>query len=396
MKKKFLFTALAMCVIFGFVACGGEDEGSGNSSSSSSSSTTSYYISFETANFAVESDSQMVTSVSSVEKNAGDTFTASDIPSFTVRSGYKIAGWYFDAAHTQAFASFSVTEAVRLYGKFTTTDGTEVPTYLVTYNSEYSTHSSQTTDKYIRLQTPTSTKKLFEGWYYDSNYTKRAVQGDTVDKDTTVYAKWISYDAVNAGVGATFSGHDYVPKIDWYTRTTERNNEINDYDYTKATEFSTEKTSTNYYVVGLWSFDNAVLYSSKFDRMHAKVRKGAIENMNMACHYNRSIRSDVPNEVGGKVDMTKIDVFIAVKATGAGTVTASIKTADGETCPTGVTALVNESGTVLAAQKNQTGDARDCTLTANVTSAGNIFLVTSRNEDDSGGIDVYSMNFSAN
>ena len=60
--------ALAMCVIFGFVACGGEDEGSGNSSSSSSSSTTSYYISFETANFAVESDSQMVTGVSSVEK----------------------------------------------------------------------------------------------------------------------------------------------------------------------------------------------------------------------------------------------------------------------------------------------------------------------------------------
>ena len=217
-----------------------------------------------------------------------------------------------------------------------------------------------------------------------------------MDKDTTVYAKWISYDAVNAGVGATFRGHDYVPEIDWYTRPTENNNEINDYDYTKATEFSTEKTTTKYYVVGLWSFDNAVLYSSKFDRMHAKVSKGAIENMNMACHSHRSIRSDVPNKVGGKVDMTKIDVFIAVKATGAGTVTASIKTADGETCPTGVTALVNESGTVLAAQKNQTGDARYCTLTANVTSAGNIFLVTSRNEDDGGGIDVYSMNFSAN
>ena len=408
MKKFFNILAILFavsCVSFGFIACDNADdensENSGNSENNGENTETSFTISFDTGNFAVKaSNDQTRTSVSSVKKNKGDNFAETDIPGFIVRTGYKFAGWYFDSDYTKPFASFSVTEDVRLYGKFITEDDKEIKTYLVTYVSEGSTHKPVTTDKYIYLPTlPDSNgcEKLFTGWFYDKNYTHSANFGDTISEDTTLYANWTPWSAItNAGSGATFEGHEYVSIVDWYTRTAEKNPESSEYDYTKASQFTSGTDKVRYFVApGLWQFENTVLYSSNFNRMNVNAKSGKMESLYMQSHSEKARRTSVPETVGAKVDMQKLDAFVAVKATEAGIVTASINTADGASYPTGCTALVDESGTVLAAQKNQTGDARKCTLTATVMKAGNVYLVTSRNDDTNGGINVYSIEFKA-
>ncbi|MBQ6780311.1 MAG: hypothetical protein IJP62_03650 [Treponema sp.] len=408
MKRTFLFAFMAMFAVFCFVSCGSDDDSSNDNNSSGDNTSkpdesVSYKISFDFANFLVKSaDDQTVGSMSSAVKSKNEQFTADDLPKatdYTIKTGYTLVSWYMDAARTQAFSPFYVTEDSRLYAKFTTSDGQAVPTYVLTYISEYEVEKCPKTTSGVltaaMLKGFTGYEKYFCGWYYDSNYTQPALYGDTVDKDTTLYAKWIALSDVNPGAGTTFTNHAYPSEVNLYTRTSERNLDTAEYDYTKTNSFSS--TSMNYYVApGVWNFDGAVLYSNKFDRMQIKTKKGALSNLYMSCHSNKAYRSDVPSQVGGSVDMTKIDVFIAVKATGAGTVEASLTTgkSDSDTTPTGVAALVDANGTVLAALKNDTKD-QAATLTANVTSAGNVFLVYSRNEDSGGGIYVNSMTFTA-
>lgn len=395
---------MAMFVTFCFVGCGSDEDSSNDNNHSVDTTptvdeTVSYKISFDFANFLVKSaDDQTVGSMSSAVKYKNQQFTADDLPKttdYTIKTGYKLVGWYMDAAYTQAFSPFYATKDSRLYAKFTTSDGQAIPTYVLTYQSEYAVEKCPKTTSSVltslMLKTFTGYEKYFCGWYYDSNYTRLALYGNTVDKDTTLYAKWISPSAINPTAGVTFTNHAYPSNIDLYTRGSDKNLNTGEYDYTKASEFTSQ--NTNYYIApGVWTFDQAILYTSKFDYMCIKTNNAAWENLYMGSSGNSV---SVPNQVGGGVDMTKLDEFIAVKATGAGKVEASItKGKNNEvTSPTGVVALVDANGTVLAAVKNDSKD--DATLTANVTSAGNVFLVFSRNEDSRGAIYVNSVTFTA-
>ena len=406
MKRNFLFfgTLLFVASAFCFVACSSGDDSDGNNTISSNTTpvvdeSVSYTITFDTSNFAVTSESdQTVTSVSSVTKYKNAQFTSADLPTVTVKSGYKLAGWYMDAAHTQAFSSFYATENVRLYAKFATEAGVDVPNYVITYESEYDVAKPKTTSGLLTsLHVPrfTGYDKLFCGWFHDSNYTNQAIFGDTVDKDTTLYAKWLLPGTVSPGSGAIFADHEFPEELDLYTRTTgEKDPDIGTYAYTKATEFSSTSTSINTYIApGLWNFDGVVLYSTYFDYMGLKGKNSKSTLLNFGSSRNNL---EVPNLVGGAVDMKKLEAFVAVKATGAGTVSASIKkgaNTDKNSSFAGVVALVNENGTVLAAIKND--DKEKATLSADVTSLGNIYLVFSRNGDDGGMLYVESMKFTA-
>lgn len=428
MKRKFLCIALAMFAAFCFVGCGSDDDDSqngnntskvdesdGNNTSGDNTNTPQvddssgntptvdesvpYKISFDFVNFLVKSESdQTVTSMSSAVKYKNQQFTADDLPKasdYTIKTGYSLVGWYMDAKYTQAFSPFYVTEDSRLYAKFTTSTGEAVPTYVLTYNSEYEVEKCPKTTSGIltstMLKTFTGYEKYFCGWYYDSNYTHPTLYGDTVTKDTTLYAKWISPSAINPGAGATFTNHAYPSAIDLYTRETETKNiNTGEYDYTRTNANSFSGSTTYHIAPGVWKFDDALLYTGRFSRMWINTNNGAWRNFYMTANT-----ASVPNQVGGSVDMTKLENFIAVKATGAGKVEASFKKGknDEVTTPTGVAALVDANGTVLAAVKNDSKDA--ATLTANVTSAGNVFLVFSCNEDSRGAIFVNSMTFTA-
>ncbi|MBQ7539009.1 MAG: leucine-rich repeat protein [Treponema sp.] len=423
MKRKLLFIGAMIFTLslFCFVACSSSDDSDGNNTISSNTTpvsdedssddtntpsgdttpavdeSVSYSISFDTANFSVHSDSdQTVTWVSGISKYKNSKVTSDDLPSFTVKSGYKLAGWYMDAAHTQEFSPFYITENKRLYAKFTTTSGEAITTYILTYNSEFDVAKPKTTNGlltkdmvpfYIR-----GYEKYFCGWFYNQSFTERAMWGDTVTQDTTLYAKWISPSAITPGSGATFEGHEYVSGIDWYTKGEE--NPDTRSKFTKATNFS--QNGSYHACNDLWTFEGAVLYPNMFDRITAVVKNGKITKLNMY-GAEGAANNTLPYQVGGTVDMTQRENFIAVKASGAGTVSAVIekKPDTSVTSPTGVAALVDESGTILAAVKNDT-EKETVTLSADVTSAGNVYLIYSRNEDSSGSINIYSIEFITN
>ncbi len=106
----------------------------------------------------------------------------------TTKSGYTFKGWYYDSGFTnEAFADDPLTTDVTLYAKW------ELNTYTITYNSNGGTSVSQATGVTTLPSTlPTTTREgyAFVAWYIDSALTTRAVAGETIEEDTTLYAKW--------------------------------------------------------------------------------------------------------------------------------------------------------------------------------------------------------------
>ena len=69
----------------------------------------------------------------------------------------------------------------------------ELNTYTITYNSNGGSSVSQATGVTTLPSTlPTTTRAgyTFVAWYIDSALTTRAVAGETIEEDTTLYAKW--------------------------------------------------------------------------------------------------------------------------------------------------------------------------------------------------------------
>lgn len=404
MKRKLLFIGATIfsLSLFCFVACSSSDESSNASNENSGNSTpvvdesVSYSISFDTSNFSVNSETdQTVCMLPGISKYKNSQVTSADLPSFTVKSGYQFVGWYMDPQHAQAFAPFYLNEGKRLYAKFTSTSGEAVPNYILIYNSEFDVAKPKTTSGILTTHMASTNiggyEKYLCGWFYNQSYTNRVMVGDRITKDTTLYGKWIPPSTISPGNGATFEGHEYVSDIDWYVKGTEANPDTRSKDFTKATDFSQD---TDYHAAaGMWTFDNAVVYSRQTDRVVASVKNGKIKKLYLSAGSG-STHNMIPYQVGSSVDMTQLQGFIAVKATGAGTVSAVIEkgASSSDANPTGVAALVNDSGTILAAVKNNTSGEK-ITLSADVTSAGIVYLIYSRNDDTGGRISVYSMTF---
>lgn len=129
------------------------------------------------------------------EENGGSTVTdlteqtalPSPLPTPT-KSGYTFLGWYYDSSFTQkATAGDELTADVTLYAKW------ELTTYTITYNTNGGSSVPQTSNA-TQLPTPlpTTTKAshVFAGWYYDNLFTQKAVAGDELTTNVTLYAKW--------------------------------------------------------------------------------------------------------------------------------------------------------------------------------------------------------------
>jgi uncharacterized repeat protein (TIGR02543 family) len=65
--------------------------------------------------------------------------------------------------------------------------------YTITFNSNGGTSISdieEATELPTPLPTPTKSGYTFVNWYYDSAFTQKATAGDTIEANTTLYAKW--------------------------------------------------------------------------------------------------------------------------------------------------------------------------------------------------------------
>lgn len=116
----------------------------------------------------------------------GETIKAPPTPT---KNGYIFDGWYTDSAYTKLWNfDTAVEENLTLYAKWTPC------TYTVTYSIQ--NHGSAITSEKNLSFLPNPLPVLeeagweFQGWYLDENYTQKAIDGQILTKDITLYAKW--------------------------------------------------------------------------------------------------------------------------------------------------------------------------------------------------------------
>ena len=131
------------------------------------------------------------TAVDYVRVGAGDTVTAPTNPIADV--GYEFDGWFTDAEGENPYKfAAQIHESIILYAKWA------LDTFTVTYEMNGVSNAGENPAFYT-IETPTfalaapadSEGYVFEGWFYDANFTNPAsqvIQGTTGDK--TFYAKW--------------------------------------------------------------------------------------------------------------------------------------------------------------------------------------------------------------
>lgn len=109
------------------------------------------------------------------------------------RVGYKFLGWCVDESLTTlAIASDPIYSNKTLYAKW------EINRFTITYDSRGGTifpSVSNSNSLPFSLPTPTRDNSIFLGWYYELTFNTMAVGGEFVDRDVTLYAKWLDvYD----------------------------------------------------------------------------------------------------------------------------------------------------------------------------------------------------------
>ena len=116
-------------------------------------------------------------------------------PNNPVKNGYEFEGWYTDQSLTNRFnfQTRLINSNITLYAKWVIAG--QMPVYKVdfSYTSNETIYSQKVSsgDFVSKPTDPTRAGYEFEGWYKDSNYTEPYnFDNDTVDADTTIYAKW--------------------------------------------------------------------------------------------------------------------------------------------------------------------------------------------------------------
>lgn len=120
------------------------------------------------------------------------TVTALENAPVTSREGYVFAGWYLDKVMSvQATFPLIVTSDMTLYAKWVKV------VYCVSFDSNGGTYiSDEETDFLQSAPSPRRAEHKFEGWYLDSTLTTPAAFPLTVDKDITLYAKWLKTSGI--------------------------------------------------------------------------------------------------------------------------------------------------------------------------------------------------------
>lgn len=101
--------------------------------------------------------------------------------------GYKFIGWYTDnVLKTPVVLEAELSANLTLYAKW-------VAVYSVTYNNNGHGEAIEAKNKISELpELPVLVSEgyEFDGWYYDQSFTKQANDGDVLNKNVTLYAKW--------------------------------------------------------------------------------------------------------------------------------------------------------------------------------------------------------------
>ena len=142
----------------------------------------SYNISF---------DSNGGTDVESITST--NIFSKEDEP-IPYKNGYIFKGWFYDKHSWNEPVIYNdiLTDHITLYAKW------EKQTFNLVYTTDGSPVESSVIG-FIPNPIPISIKDgyIFDGWYYDQEYTNKALPGDEINEDTTVYAKFrLSYNGV--------------------------------------------------------------------------------------------------------------------------------------------------------------------------------------------------------
>jgi uncharacterized repeat protein (TIGR02543 family) len=83
--------------------------------------------------------------------------------------------------------------------------------YTITFNSNGGTTISdieEATELPTTLPTPTKSGYKFVAWYYESSFQTRAKAGDTIEANTTLYAKWHNLGTLFTGIANAIRSKD--------------------------------------------------------------------------------------------------------------------------------------------------------------------------------------------
>ena len=110
------------------------------------------------------------------------------------KKGYIFKGWFYDKHSWNEPVIYNdiLTDHITLYAKW------EKQTFNLVYTTDGSPVESSVIG-FIPNPIPISIKDgyTFDGWYYDQEFTNKALPGDEINEDTTVYAKFrLSYNGV--------------------------------------------------------------------------------------------------------------------------------------------------------------------------------------------------------
>ena len=408
-KITALFASL--CLAFAVISCSSGDDDSSSTKISTtpsnpgdptnpSSPITSVTFSFDTADLAVTSESdQTVIQFSNVKKNVGEKFIKSDFPSVTARTGYTFAGWYMDSTYSTVFSEFTVSaekSEVRLYGKFNDSNGNPVKVYKISYvSSKRAVEPKLTTglvSKFIKAEQLGYDNFFHCGWFYDAEYTKPVLLGDTITKNTTFYGKWLSFSDLNAQTGTGFDFTELSPtdfselyekgSVDYpelggvkkYTRFTGDTFTRKNYYYFPAGDTVLPKAGSAGATVWQYRSQGSLGIKIKSDYPYKT------DYLDLPSQgSNRELKAGTTTEI----NFLNIQSFVLVKATGKGIVRADLVNKNAVTSVASA-AFVDETGKVLVA-KSLDKDSAEFSLSCDVDEAKSVYLVYHRNGDNTAG-----------
>ena len=117
------------------------------------------------------------------------------------KDGYIFAGWYGDAAMTKKISGKTTIKAnTKYYGEWISLEDATKVEFMVdgkTSSTEYGKAPFEI--NVDDIEAPTKDGYKFGGWYLDEECTKKVEGTMTIEKDTTLYAKWIPTGALNTG-----------------------------------------------------------------------------------------------------------------------------------------------------------------------------------------------------
>ncbi|MCF2604358.1 InlB B-repeat-containing protein [Parabacteroides distasonis] len=194
------------------------------------------------------------TSVSDQSYNIGSPL--SSLAAAPSRPGYKFDGWFFDENCTKPATNVNDdafypnnSETVNVYAKWT------LKLYKLNFQtneeSEIQAREYSVKDKIQELPAPTRLGYTFEGWYYDSAYTKKATVSSLGEENTTNFPE----NSEQVTIYATWNETNYTLKYDSKGGSSIAHGSYS-IDSKKLTQFPTDDPTRDGYDFAGWHYDS--------------------------------------------------------------------------------------------------------------------------------------------